>query len=163
VTEALCILFTGRSGAGKDTVGRGVAHELRRRGRACALLDAASVERHLEPGTAAIVWCCELLTANGVSALVTTPAPTRAVRERLRAELPRLREVYLDIPGNLGAARSGERDDGYEEPYAPDLRVPTYDRDAAASIAQVVSYLEAQGLAPHDPPHPSEQTPEHRP
>jgi adenylylsulfate kinase-like enzyme len=163
VTEALCILFTGRSGAGKDTVGRGVAHELRRRGRACALLDATSVERHLEPGTAAIVWCCDLLTANGVTALVTTPVSTRAVRERLRAELPQLREVFLDIPGNVGATRSGERDDGYEEPYAPDLRVPTYDRDAAASIAQVVSYLEAQGLAPHDPPHPSEQPPEGRP
>ena len=82
-----------------------------------------------------------------------------AARERLRAELAQLREVYLDIPAKLGAARSGERDDGYEEPYAPDLRVPTYDRDAAASIAQVVSYLEGQGLAPHDPPHPSEAPP----
>lgn len=163
MTEALCILFTGRSGAGKDTVGRGVAQELRRRGQACALLDAASVEHHLEPGTAAIVWCCGLLTANGVTALVSTPTPTRAVRERLRAELPHLREVYLDIPGNLGVARSGERDDGYEEPYAPDLRVPTYDRDAAASIAQVVSYLEAQGATPHDPPHPSEQALESHP
>jgi len=163
VTEALCILFTGRSGAGKDTVGRGVARELRRRGHACALVDAASVELHLEPGPAAIVWCCGLLTANGVTALVTSPAPTRAVRERLRAEMPQLREVYLDIPGNLGTARSGERDDGYEEPYAPDLRVPTYDRDAAASIAQVVSFLEVQGVAPHDPPHPSEQATESHP
>jgi adenylylsulfate kinase len=163
VTEALCILFTGRSGAGKDTVGRGVAHELRRRGQACVLLDAASVERHLEPGTAAIVWCCGLLTANGVTALVTTPMPTRAIRERLRAELPQLREVYLDIPASLGVARSGERDDEYEEPYAPDLRVPTHDRDAAASIAQAVSYLESQGVAPHDPPHPSEHAPARRP
>jgi adenylylsulfate kinase len=156
VAPAPCVLFTGRAGAGKDTIGRAVAEELRQRGRPCALLDAGEVRRHLEPGPAAIVWCCNLLTANGVVALVTVPLPTRQERERIRSAVPEVCEVYLDAPAEVATARGGARDDDYEEPYAPELRVPTHDRSAAASTAQVVSYLETRGAAPHDPPHPSE-------
>jgi adenylylsulfate kinase len=159
VVEARCVLFTGRTGAGKTTIGRGVADELRRRGRACAVLDAAAVEGHLRPGTDALVWCCELLVTNGATALVTAPISTRAERERLRDAMPSLVEVFADAPAAVCAERSGRPDDSYEDPYAPDLRIPTHDRDAAASVAQAVSFLEERGVAPRDPAHPSEHPP----
>lgn len=161
--EALCVLFTGRVGAGKTTVGRGVAEELRRRGCACGVLDAAAVDEHLRPGADALVWCCQLLVRGEATALVTLPIPTREARERLRAAMPTLVEVFLDAPAALCAERSGTDDDEFEEPYAPELRVPTHDRDAAASIAQVMSHLEERGIAPHDPPHPTEQRSDRHP
>ena len=159
VREAVCVLFTGRSGSGKQTIGHGVADELRRRDRACAVLDAPGVVRNLQPGADSLVWCCGLLVTSGATALVTAPIPTRAAREHLRDALPVLVEVFLDAPAELCAQRAGRADHTYEEPYAPDLRVPTHDRDPAASIAQTVSFLEERGVAPRDPAHPSERSP----
>ena len=154
--DALCVLFTGRAGAGKTTVGRGVAEELLRRGRACALLDEAAADRYLQPGVDPLVWCSRLLVDNGATALVSAAVSARAEREQLRDAIPAMVEVFLAAPAELCAARAGIDDDGFEEPYAPDLRVPTYDRDPAASVAQVVSFLEERGVAPHDPAHPTE-------
>jgi adenylylsulfate kinase len=158
VHEAVCVLFTGRAGSGKTTIGRGVALELRRRGRRCGVLDAAGVDRHLQPGTDAVGWCAALLVGAGATALVTTPIPGRAAREELREAFPVFLEIFLDAPSGLCAERAGRRDDEFEEPYAPDLRVPTHDRDPAASISQAMSFLEDQGVSPRDPPHPSELT-----
>jgi adenylylsulfate kinase len=158
VREAVCVLFTGRAGSGKTTIGRGVALELRRRGRECGVLDAADVERHLQPGTDAVAWCASLLVAAGATAIVTTPIPGRVAREELRDSFPVFLEIFLDAPAALCAERAERRDDDFEEPYAPDLRVPTHDRDPAASIAQAMSFLEDQGVSPRDPPHPSERT-----
>lgn len=152
------MLLTGRAGSGKETIGRGIADELRRRGRACAVLDAPGVERHLLPGTDALVWCCGLLVTSGATALVTAPIATRAEREHLRDSMPALVEVFLDSPPALCAERAGRVDDAYEVPYAPDLRVPTHDRAPAASVAQAISFLEERGVAPRDPPHPSERS-----
>jgi adenylylsulfate kinase-like enzyme len=159
VREATCVLLTGRAGAGKTTIGRGVADELRRRGRSCGVLDAAAVERHLRPGVDSVVWCCALLVGGGAHVVVTAPVPTRAAREQLRDAIPTLVELFLDAPAALCAQRSGGTDEEFEEPYAADLRVPTHDRDPAASIAQSVSFLETIGVAPRDPVHPSERQP----
>lgn len=150
------MVFTGRAGAGKTTIGRGVADELRRRGRSCGLLEADAVDQHLQPGTDALVWCCALLVGSGAHAIVTTPISTRAVREQLRDAVPAFLEIFLDAPAALCTERSGRRDEGFEEPYAADLRVPTHDRDPSASTAQAMSFLEEHGVAPRDPVHPSE-------
>jgi adenylylsulfate kinase len=159
VREAVCVLFTGRAGAGKATVGRGVAAELRRRGRPCGVLDAVGVEQHLRADADSLVWCCTLFVTSGATALVTTPVATRAERERLRDAIPAILEVFLDAPAALCTERSGRVDTAFEEPYAPDLRVPTHDRDPAASIAQAMSFLEDRGVVPRDPAHPSERSP----
>jgi adenylylsulfate kinase len=154
---AVCVLLTGRAGSGKATIGRGIVNEIERRERSCAVLDATGVGSHLQPGNAALVWCCGLLVTNGVIAVVTAPIERRAAREELRRAVPALVEVFLDAPPALCAERAGRADDGYEAPYAPDLRVPTHDREPAASVAQAVSFLEEQGVVPRDPPHPSER------
>jgi adenylylsulfate kinase len=156
VPEAVCVLLTGRAGAGKATVGSGIAAELRRRGRTCAVLDATGVEAFLQPGIGALVWCCELLTTAGATAVVTVPIATRDARDRLRDAVPGVVEVFLDAPPAVCAERARHDDPAYEPPYAPELRVPTHDRDPTASVAQVISFLEEHGMTPRDPPHPSE-------
>jgi adenylylsulfate kinase-like enzyme len=60
----------------------------------------------------------------------------------LRAVIPGFVEVHVDAPADVCTARAGVADPAYEEPIAPDLRVPTGDRDERASVAQVVSFLD---------------------
>jgi adenylylsulfate kinase-like enzyme len=144
------VLLTGRAGAGKQTIGSDVVAELRARGRASALVDRSAVDHHLGPGIEALAWLCALLVESGVVALVSAPVARRDERERLRAGVPALLEVFVDAPPDRCEARAGRADPTYEEPYAPDLRVPTHDRDPRASVAQVLSFLEAQGLVAPD-------------
>jgi adenylylsulfate kinase-like enzyme len=140
------VLLTGRVGAGKQTIGRGVLQELRSRGQPSALVDGASVEHRLGPGIDALTWLCSLLVDSGVLVLVSAPVPGRDERERFRAAVPAVVEVFVDAPADQCEARSGRADTAFEEPYAPDLRVPTYDREPSASIAQVLSDLEERDL-----------------
>ena len=123
------------------------------------MLDAVGVEQHLPPDADSLVWCCTHFVASGATANVTAPVATRAERERLRDAIPAILEVFLDAPATLCTERSGRADTAFEEPYAPDLRVPTHDRDPAASIAQAMSFLEDRGVVPRDPAHPSERSP----
>jgi len=138
VTTA-CVWLTGRSGAGKTTIAAAVVAELHRRGRAAAVIDELEARAHLgaDDRVAALAWVAELLVTSGVVVVVAVDEPERAVRERLRREISSFVEVFVD---------RGTGDDGYEEPFAPELRVPTHDRDADASAAQVVSWLEDAGV-----------------
>ena len=156
MTTTACVWLTGRAGAGKRTIGTAIVAELRRRGEPGVLLDEAAVTARLVAGPDALAWCCTLLTENGVPTVVAVPLPARDDRELLRASVPSFVEVFLDAPAAVCATRAGHADDGYEEPYAPELRVPTHGRDVAASAAQVLSFLEDRGVIAHDPAHPSE-------
>jgi adenylylsulfate kinase len=148
--QVACVLLTGRAGAGKQTIGEGVVADLRGRGRPSALVGAAAVHEHLAPGPDALAWLCRTLVESGVITVVTTPIPARDEREQLREHVPALLEVFVDAPAELCEERAGRPDPAYEEPYAPDLRVPSHDREPAASIAQVLSFLEARGLVVDD-------------
>ena len=140
------MLLTGRAGAGKQTIGSGVLRELRSRGQPSALVDRASVEHHLGAGIEPLTWLCALLVESGVVVLVSAPVPGRDERERFRAVVPAVVEVFVDAPAEQCERRSGRTDAAFEEPYAPDLRVPTHDREPSASIAQVLSDLEERDL-----------------
>ena len=139
-----CVWLTGRSGSGKTTIATAVVAELRRRGRAAAVIDEPEARTHLgtDDRAAALAWVAELLVSSGVVAVVAVDEPERSVRERLRQEISAFVEVFVD---------RGTPTDGYEEPFAPDLRVPTHDRDADASAAQVVSWLEDAGVVGRTP------------
>jgi adenylylsulfate kinase len=153
--ESCCVWLTGRAGAGKSTVGRGVVEELRARHQRVVLLDDAEVTAYLagpgESTRSALAWLCRMLVTNGITVVVAAAMPGRADRDRLRDEVPGLAEVYLDAPPELAEARAGHPDEAYEEPFAPDLRVPAHDRQPAASAAQVVGFLEHHGFAPPSP------------
>ena len=150
--DGACVWLTGRRGSGKTTVGRLVANELGERGVPHVLLDEdePGVRVHLqtdEAGTPlpAIAWLAVLFSERGVVAIVSADAPGRAARDDMRGSVDRFVEVYVDAPAEVCRERRGKVWT-YEEPYAPELRVPSHDRSPAASAAQVVSYLEEQGL-----------------
>jgi len=139
------VLLTGRAGAGKQTNGNEVVTELRARGRSAGLVDVVAVSQHLVGGSSPR-WLCQWLVESGLMTVVSAPIPEREEREQLRAAVPALLEIFVDAPVDVCAARAGQPDPGYEEPYAPDLRVPTHDRAPRASAAQVLSFLEEHGL-----------------
>jgi adenylylsulfate kinase-like enzyme len=139
-----CVWLTGRRGAGKTTVARAVAAQLRRRGAPVAVVDEAEVREHLGGADPldALLWVARLVMGAGAVAVVAVDQPRRATRDELRATMPGFVEVFVD---------AGPADDAYEEPYAPELRVPTADRSPEASAAQVVSWLEGHGLVADEP------------
>jgi adenylylsulfate kinase len=84
------------------------------------------------------------------------------VRDEVRGQIEHFVEVFVDTPldvceerdvkGLYSKARAGEIaeftgvSDPYEPPPAPEVRLVTADRDAKASAAQVVDYLQRVGL-----------------
>ncbi len=134
---AACIWLTGPPGAGKRTIARGLVETMRTRGIDVATVDERVVSAYLSDGVDSLAWLCQLLVTHGVNVVVSVPLPTRDDRELVRDAVPGFVEVFVD---------RGQRDDDYEEPFAPDLRVPTHDRVASASVAQLVSWLEDAGL-----------------
>jgi len=150
------VWLTGRRGAGKSTIAAGLAPSLRDRDRPVVVLDDADVVDHLHPGdpVGALTWLVRLLVDGGVVVVVAADVSARDRRERLRTEVPGFVEVFVD--------GHGEADPTYEEPFAPELRVPTHDREPAASVAQIMSFLEDAGVVAHDPPHPSDRAPRRR-
>jgi len=150
-----CVFLTGRAGSGKRTVAGLVVEELRRRDQPVALLGPESTRGHLVEGPDALAWCCSLLVENGVTTVVAIGVDARDERDLLRDSIPGFAEIHLDAPADVCATRSGSADDDFEEPWAPDLRVPTHGRAATASAAQVISFLEDRGVATRSPTHPS--------
>jgi adenylylsulfate kinase len=132
-----CVWLTGPPGAGKRTIAQGVMDALHARGVDAALLDEDTVGAHLADGVESIAWLCRLLVTHGVPVIVSVELPARRERDELRESVPGFVEVFID---------RGARDDEYEEPFAPELRVPTHDREPAASIAQLLSWLEDAGV-----------------
>jgi adenylylsulfate kinase-like enzyme len=144
-TLGWCVWLTGRAGAGKTTVATAVRDQLRSRGASVALVDEPEVGAHLDHADrlGAVVWVVSMLADAGVVTLVAADEPRQAAREQVRLAVPQFVEVFVD---------AGAGSDDYEEPYAPELRVPTRGRSPEASAAQVVSWLEDHGALPVEAP-----------
>src|SRR6266513_772486 len=100
------IWFTGLPGSGKTTLANMVGRELLGRGMAVENLDGDTIRTHLSKGLGfskedrdtnirRIGWVCQLLTRNGVIAMVAAISPYRAVREEVRANIEHFIEVYV--------------------------------------------------------------------
>jgi adenylyl-sulfate kinase len=171
--SGFCLWFTGLSGSGKSTIAAVVVDELLRRGHRVELLDGDEVRENLSAGLGyskadrdtnirRIGWVAALLARNGVVAVTAAISPYRAVRDEVRGQIEHFVEVFVDTPldvceerdvkGLYSKARAGEIaeftgvSDPYEPPPAPEVRLVTADRDAQASAAQVVDYLQRVGL-----------------
>src|SRR5690349_6311446 len=114
--KGFTLWFTGMSGAGKSTVSQIVYERLRGAGAKVELLDGDIVRTHLSKGLGfskedrdtnicRIGFVCELLSRNGVIAIVAAISPYRAVREEVRSQLANFVEVNVPAPIEVLAER----------------------------------------------------------
>ncbi len=166
--------FTGLSGAGKSTLANAVNVELFQRGLATYLLDGDNVRHGLckdlgfsdadrEENIRRIGEVAKLFLDAGVITLTAFVSPFRADRDRARALVERgdFIEIHCaaelavceqrDPKGLYAKARAGVIKEftgissPYEAPESPELLVDTGGR-LEENVAQVISYLERQGL-----------------
>ena len=175
----MILWLTGLSGAGKTTIAHGVAQELLLRNYAVELLDGDVVRTHLSQGLGfskqdrdinvrRIGFVADLLSRNGVVAIVAAISPYREIREELRQTTTNFIEVYVqaplavcesrDVKGLYAKAKTGQIknftgiSDPYEEPLNPEIICLTDQFTVEQCVDQVVSYLEYQGyiMTNHD-------------
>ena len=166
------VWFTGLPSAGKSTLARLLADELRSRGHGVEVLDGDAARRNLSKGLGfskqdrdenirRIGFVCGLLTRHGTVAIVAAISPYRAIREEVRAKIGNFVEVYVkasvqtcikrDVKGLYKRALAGEIkgftgvDDPYEPPLSPELTIETETEDPKASLARILRSLEKLG------------------
>ena len=175
--KGFTLWFTGLSGAGKSTISEIIYKRLKDAGEKVELLDGDVVRTHLSKGLGfskedrdtnirRIGFVCELLSRNGVIAIVAAISPYRDVRDELRSRIENFVEVHVDCPIEVLAARdvkglykkalAGEIpgftgvSDPYEAPIAPDIQVDSSRETPEESAARVWAKLEELGLVSLD-------------
>ncbi|KKD34644.1 MAG: adenylyl-sulfate kinase [Limnoraphis robusta] len=173
--RGVTVWFTGLSGAGKTTITRAVAEELRSQECQLEILDGDVVRENLTKGLGfskedrdinirRIGFVANLLTRNGVIVLVSAISPYRQVREEVRQTIGDFVEVFVnaplatceerDVKGLYKRARAGEIkqftgiDDPYEPPLNPEVECRTDLEELSESIAKVMNKLEELGYLP---------------
>lgn len=179
--DGFTLWFTGLSGSGKTTLARQVGRELRARGLKVEVLDGDVVRQNLSKGLGfskedrdtnirRIGFVCNLLSRNGVIAIVAAISPYRAVRDEVRAsqDTGRFVEVFLDCPiellmkrdvkGLYQKALTGTIEnftgvsDPYEPPENPEIALHTDQETEEESVTKILAWLEERGYVPpcHD-------------
>src|SRR5215470_14953654 len=116
VHQGFTLWFTGLSGAGKSTISAIIEKRLRDAGAKVETLDGDVVRENLSKGLGfnkedrdtnirRIGFVCELLSRNGVIAIVAAISPYRAVREEVRSRIENFVEVYMECPVEVLAER----------------------------------------------------------
>jgi adenylyl-sulfate kinase len=171
--KGFTLWFTGLSGAGKSTVSEKVYAKLKEAGAKVEMLDGDVVRTHLSKGLGfskedrdtnvrRIGFVCELLSRNGVIAIVAAISPYRAVREEVRASIGDFVEVYVhcpievlakrDVKGLYKKALVGEIpsftgvSDPYEPPASPEVSIDSSREEIDSSVEKVWSKLTELGL-----------------
>jgi adenylyl-sulfate kinase len=175
--KGFTLWFTGLSGAGKSTISDLIAQRLRDCGAKVEVLDGDVVRTHLSRGLGfsredrdenirRIGFVCELLSRNGVIAIVAAISPYRAVREEVRGRIENFVEVYVECPVEVLAARdvkglykkalAGEIgnftgiSDPYEPPAAAEITVNSSTETVQQSADRIWATLERLGLVRFD-------------
>ena len=174
--QGFTLWFTGLSGAGKSTISCIIEKRFREAGARVEVLDGDVVRENLSKGLGfskedrdinirRIGFVCELLSRNGVIAIVAAISPYRAIREEIRERILNFVEIYVECPidvvserdvkGLYRKARAGEIremtgiDDPYEPPERPEIVVDAVRLTPDQSADSILKALEAQGwLAP---------------
>src|SRR5256884_4262380 len=82
-----------------------------------------------------------LLARHGVAVVVALPVATRAARERVRAELARMIDVYVR-PAHEAGGRA------YEPPERPEVEITVPEPSPGAGVEQALRTLEVLDLLP---------------
>lgn len=171
--KGFTLWFTGLSGAGKSTISEQVFARLKESGARVELLDGDVVRTHLSKGLGfskedrdtnvrRIGFVCELLSRNGVIAIVAAISPYREVREEVRHAIGSFVEVYVhapievlaerDVKGLYRKALAGEIpgftgvSDPYEPPSDPEITVDSSKEKVDESVDRVWRKLQEMGL-----------------
>jgi len=171
--QGFTLWFTGLSGAGKSTISGIIEKRLREAGAKVEVLDGDVVRENLSKGLGfskedrdenirRIGFVCELLSRNGVIAMVAAISPYRAVREQIRQRIQNFVEVYVECPLEVVASRdvkglykkaiAGEIpqftgvSDPYEPPLSPEVVVHSASQSPEESANRVWAKLEELGL-----------------
>ena len=171
--QGFTLWFTGLSGAGKSTISGIIEKRLREAGARVEVLDGDVVRENLSKGLGfskedrdenirRIGFVCELLSRNGVIAMVAAISPYRAVREQIRRRIRNFVEVYVECPLEVVAGRdvkglykkaiAGEIpqftgvSDPYEPPLNPEVVVHSASQSPEESANRVWAKLEELGL-----------------
>ena len=171
--KGFTLWFTGMSGAGKSTISAIIEQHLRAAGAKVEVLDGDVVRTHLSKGLGfskedrdinirRIGFVCELLSRNGIIAIVAAISPYRAVREEVRSRIPNFVEVYVhcpvdvlaerDVKGLYKKALAGEIanftgvSDPYEPPANPEVTVDSSRETPSESAGKIWASLERLGL-----------------
>jgi len=169
--KGLTVWLTGLSSAGKTTLSRAVHEKLWARGYRVELIDGDEVRRYIsrdlgfskedrDENIRRIGFLAELLTRNGVIAIVSAISPYRSVRREVRSRIPNFLEVYVNAPlsvcetrdpkGLYRRARAGEIpgftgiDDPYEPPESPEVECRTDQETVVESAERIIQAIEAR-------------------
>jgi len=162
--------FTGLSGAGKSTLAMEVEQRLFAKGYQVYVLDGDNVRRGLNANlgfspedrtenSRRVGEAAALFADSGIICITAFISPYRVDRDRARASAPgRFHEIYIkadvetceqrDPKGLYKKARAGQIPQftgvsaPYEPPEAPDLVVDTASDSIAASVEQIIRYIE---------------------
>jgi bifunctional enzyme CysN/CysC len=167
-SRGLTIWFTGLSCSGKTTLAAAVYEKLRAAGLRAELLDGDVIRKHLSKGLGfdradrdenirRIGFVADLLTRNGVIAVVAAISPYREVRDAVRCDIGRFVEVFVNAPletceqrdtkGLYRLARSGDLpgftgvDDPYEPPLRPEVECRTDRESVAESVEKILAVV----------------------
>lgn len=178
MTHKGCTLwFTGLSGAGKSTLSERIFDKLKKSGAKVELLDGDEVRMHLSKGLGfskedrdtnvhRLGFVSQLLSRNGVIAIVAAISPYRETRDQVRAKIENFVEIYVhcpievlasrDVKGLYKRALAGEIanftgvSDPYEAPLNPEINVDSSTETLAESEARVWVRLAEMGLVRFD-------------
>jgi adenylylsulfate kinase len=173
-----CIVWlTGLSGSGKSTIAVELEKRLWDRGVRAYILDGDNIRHGLNKNLGfspadrtenirRIGEVAKLFTEAGMVAITAFISPYRADRDQVRALVADgdFVEALIDCPlevceqrdvkGLYEKARAGKIPEftgisaPYEPPVRPELTIRTATQDVAASVAQILDYLESRGAVP---------------
>lgn len=173
--KGACLWFTGLSGSGKTTTAERVVELLEQRGCVVTVLDGDVVRTHLSRGLGfsredrdenvrRVGFVASEVVRHGGICVCALVSPYRAARDEVRAMMPggSFIEIFVDTPlevcaerdvkGLYAATDRGEVPqmtgiaDPYEPPLSPELRLETVGRTVDENAAEVIAYMERQGM-----------------
>ncbi len=168
--EEILVWLTGLSSAGKTTLSKKLAEELRNSSHKVEVLDGDVLRTSLcrdlgfsktdrDENIRRIGFVAKLLARNGIIVIVAAVSPYREIRDEVRSMFGRFVEVYVnaplyvceqrDIKGLYRRARKGDLpnftgiDDPYEPPLKAEVECRTDKETVKESVKKILEHIQS--------------------